>query len=76
MIVFIDDILICSKNENDHESYLRLAIKVLEEHQLYEKFSKCVFWLRLVAFLGHVISGEGVKVDAKKIYASKISLDL
>ena len=76
MIVFIDDILIHSKNENEHEIHLRLTLHVLKEHQLYSKFSKCEFWLRLVAFLGHVISGEGVKVDAKKIYASKISLDL
>ena len=66
MIVFIDDILIYSKNYNDHKSHLRLALQVLKHHKLYDKFSKFMFWLRSIAFLGHVISGEGEEVNPKK----------
>ena len=66
MIVFIDDIVIYSKNENDHENILRFSLKVLKEHKLYAKFIKCEFWLRSVAFLGHVITEKGVEVDPKK----------
>ena len=66
VIVFIDDILIHSKNDNEHESHLMLALQVLKDHLLYAKFSKCKFWLRLVAFFGHVISGEGLEVYPKK----------
>ena len=69
VIVFIDDILIYSKNENEHESHLRLALKVLKEHQLYTKFSKCEFRLSSVAFLVHIISGDGLDVDPKKMNA-------
>ena len=65
MIVFIDDILLHSKNEIEPENYLRLALQVLKEYQLYAKFSKCKFLLRSVAFLGHIISGDGVDVDSK-----------
>ena len=63
--MFIDDILRYSKNENEHESNWRLALQVLKEHQLYVKFSKCVFCLRLVAFLGHILSSDGYEVDTK-----------
>ena len=63
VIVFIDDILIYSKNEDEHESHLRLALQILKKHQLYAKFSKCEFWLRSIAFLGHIISSDGVEVD-------------
>ena len=66
VIVFIDDILIYSKNENENEIHLLLALQVLKEHQLYAKFSKCDFLLRLVSFLGHIIFVEGVEVDTKK----------
>ena len=66
VIVFIDDILIYSNNEDEHEGYLRLTLQVLKEHQLYAKFSKYEFWLRSVSFLGHIISGDGVEVDLKK----------
>ena len=67
MIVFIDDILIYSKNEDEHECPLRLALQVLKEPKLYAKFSRCEFWLRSVAFLGHIISCDGVEVDPMKI---------
>ena len=59
VVVFIDDILVFSKNEEEHEEHLRLVLEKLREHQLYAKFSKCEFWLKEVGFLGHVISGEG-----------------
>jgi hypothetical protein len=69
VVVFIDDILIYSKDEIEHEEHLRCILETLRNHQLYAKFKKCEFWLREVAFLGHVISKEGVRVDPKKIEA-------
>ena len=67
VVVFIDDILVYSKNEEDHKEHLRLVLEKLREHQLYAKFSKCEFWLKEVGFLGHVISGEGIVVDPIKV---------
>ena len=58
VVVFINDILVCSKNEEERKEHLRLVLEKLREHQLYAKFSKCQFWLKEVGFLGHVISGE------------------
>jgi hypothetical protein len=69
VIVFIDDILIYSKNKEDHAKHLRIALQVLREHQLYAKFSKCEFWLDQVEFLGHVISKEGIAVNPSKVQA-------
>ena len=69
MIVFIDDILVYSKNKAEHAMHMRLVLQTLREHQLYAKFSKCEFWLEEVAFLGHVVSKEGIQVDPKKIEA-------
>jgi hypothetical protein len=66
-VVFIDDILIYSKTEEEHAKHLRLVLGTLREHQLYAKFSKCEFWLKEVGFLGHVISAGGVSVDPSKI---------
>ena len=66
VVVFIDDILVYSKNEEEHKEHLRLVLGKLKEHQLYAKFSKCEFWLKEVGFLGHVISGEGIAVDPAK----------
>ena len=68
-LVFIDDILIYSGSKEDHEEHLRVVLQILRENQLYAKFSKCQFWLDSVAFLGHVISAEGVYVDPQKIEA-------
>jgi hypothetical protein len=67
VVVFIDDILIFSKTEEDHETHLRLVLEKLRTHQLYTKFNKCEFWLSEVAFLGHVISVGGISVDPGKV---------
>ena len=60
VIVFIDDILIYSKSEDEHRKHLKAVLEVLREKKLYAKFSKCEFWIREVQFLGHVISSEGI----------------
>ncbi|KAK5773241.1 hypothetical protein PVK06_049546 [Gossypium arboreum] len=69
VVVFIDDILVYSKTEEKHEEHLRIVLQVLREKELYAKFSKCEFWLREVAFLGHVVSTEGIRVDPRKVEA-------
>ena len=69
VIVFIDDILVYFRNENDHANYLTIVLRTLRDHQLFAKFSKCEFWLRSVAFLGHVISAECIRVDPQKTEA-------
>ncbi|KAL5553429.1 hypothetical protein UlMin_040830 [Ulmus minor] len=69
VIVFIDDILIYSKSQKEHEQHLRVVLQTLKQHQLYAKFSKCEFWLSSVQFLGHVVSKDGISVDASKIEA-------
>nr|GFA29367.1 putative reverse transcriptase domain-containing protein [Tanacetum cinerariifolium] len=71
VIVFIDNILIYSKNRKEHEGHLKLILKLLKEGELYAKFSKCEFWLSKVQFLGHVINSEGIHVDPAKIEAIK-----
>ena len=71
VIVFIDDILIYSKTKEEHEQHLTLTLQVLRQHQLYAKFSKCELWLRLVTFLGHVVSDQGVEVHPRKNEAMK-----
>jgi hypothetical protein len=67
VMVFIDDILIYSKNDSDHEEHLRLVLQKLSDNQLYAKFSKCEFWLDEVPFLGHIISNGGISVDPVKV---------
>jgi hypothetical protein len=67
VVVFIDDILIYSKDDKEHEHHLRLIMEKLREHKLYVKFSKCEFWLNKVGFLGHIVSAEGVAVDPSKV---------
>ena len=67
VVVFIDDILVYSENEKDHEEHLRTVLTRLRDHQLYAKFSKCEFWLKEVPFLGHILSENGVSVDPSKV---------
>jgi hypothetical protein len=66
VVVFINDILIYSKNEEEHARHLRIVLTHLREHQLYAKSSKCAFWLKEIQFLGHVLSAKGIAVDPSK----------
>jgi hypothetical protein len=67
VVVFIDHILVYSRSEEEHEEHLRLALQKLREHRLYAKLSKCEFWMKQVAFLGHVVSKGGIYVDLSKV---------
>jgi hypothetical protein len=67
VVVFIDDILIYSKSDSDHEEHLRLVLQNLRDNQLYAKYSKCEFWIDEVSFLGHIISNGGISVDPAKV---------
>jgi hypothetical protein len=67
VVVFIDDILVYSQNEEAHEDHLRLVLQKLRDNQLYAKFLKCDFWLKEVAFLDHIITNGGINVDRSKI---------
>ncbi|XP_066333826.1 uncharacterized mitochondrial protein AtMg00860-like [Miscanthus floridulus] len=71
VVVFIDDILVYSATAEEHEQHLRVVLEKLRQNQLYAKFSKCEFWLEEVAFLGHILTAEGVVVDPAKIEAVK-----
>ncbi|GJY47857.1 putative reverse transcriptase domain-containing protein [Tanacetum coccineum] len=71
VIVFIDDILIYSRNKEEHENHLRIILELLRKEKLYAKFSKCDFWISIVQFLGHVIDSQGIHVDPAKIKAVK-----
>jgi hypothetical protein len=67
VVVFIDDILVYSKNEEEHAGHLHVVLQRLREHHLYAKFSKCDFWLKEIKFLGHIISQVGITVDPDKV---------
>ena len=69
VVVFIDDILVYSKDAQEHEHHLRIVLQTLRENQLFAKLSKCDFWLKEVSFLGHIVSAEGIRVDPVKIEA-------
>ena len=69
VVVFVDDILIYSQSEWEHEYHLRIVLLLLRDHQLYAKFSKCELWLTKVRFLRHVVSTLGVSVDPEKVEA-------
>ncbi|GKE40170.1 putative reverse transcriptase domain-containing protein [Tanacetum coccineum] len=71
MIVFINDILIYSRNKKEHEEHLKLILEMLKKEQLYAKFSKCEFWIPKVQFLGHVIDSQSIHVDPAKIESIK-----
>ncbi|GJZ21127.1 putative reverse transcriptase domain-containing protein [Tanacetum coccineum] len=71
VIVFIDDILIYSKDKKEHEEHLKAILELLKKEKLYAKFSKCEFWIPKVQFLGHVIDSRGIHVDPAKIESIK-----
>ncbi|GJT40602.1 putative reverse transcriptase domain-containing protein [Tanacetum coccineum] len=71
VIVFIDDILIYSKDKKEHEKHLKVILELLKKEELYAKFSKCEFWIPKVQFLGHVIDCQGIHVDPAKIESIK-----
>jgi hypothetical protein len=67
IVVFIDDILVYSRSEEEHEDHLCLVLQKLWDHRLYAKLSKCEFWLKQVAFLGHIVSKGGITMDLSKV---------
>jgi hypothetical protein len=67
VVVFIDDILVYSKSEEEHAGHLHVVLQRLREHRLYAKLSKCDFWLKEIKFLGHTISQAGITVDPDKV---------
>ena len=69
MVVFIDDILIYSRSKLEHEEYLRCVLQILRKEKFYAKFKKCEFWLDKIAFLGHIVSKDGISVDPTKVEA-------
>ena len=69
VLVFLDDILIYSKNEEEHEEHLRMVLKLLREHKLYAKLRKCDLYKDRIHYLGHIISYEGISVNPIKIEA-------
>ena len=69
VMVFIDDILVYSRDEPEHEQHLKIVLQTLREKKLYAKLSKCDFWLKEISFLGHIVYAEGIRVDPVKIEA-------
>ena len=69
VVVFIDDILVYSRDEQEHDQHLKIMLQILREKKLYAKLSKCDFWLKEVSFLDHIVSTEDIRVDPTKIEA-------
>ena len=63
VVVFIDDILVYSKDSQEHEQHMRIVMETSRKKKLYSKLNKCDFWLKEVSFLGHIVSVEGIRVD-------------
>ena len=66
VVVFIDDILVYSINEQGHEQHLKIVLQTLREKKMYAKLRKCDFWLKEVSFLGHIVYAKGIRVDPAK----------
>ena len=71
VVVFINDILVSSRDKQEHEQHLKIVLQTLREKNLYAKLSKCDFWLKEVSFLGHIVSTEGIRAFPKRL--SKIA---
>lgn len=69
VIVFIDDILVYSRNQEEHRQHLTAVLQILKDRRLYAKFSKCDFWLEHIAFSGHIVSKKGIEMDPAKVKA-------
>ena len=69
VVVFVDDILMYSKDTQEHEQHLRIVLQILREKKLFAKLSKCDFWLKEVSFLGHIVSAKDIRVNPAKIEA-------
>ena len=69
LVVFINDIMVYSKNAQEHEQHLKIVLQILREKRLFVKLSKCDFWLKEESFLCHIISIKGIRVDHAKIEA-------
>ena len=67
VVIFIDDILIYSRTEKEHEDHLRTVLEILRDRKLYAKLSKCEFWMKEVKFLRHVVSQGGISMDPNKV---------
>ena len=67
VVVFIDDILVHSKDAQEHEQHLKIVLQMLREKKLYAKLSKCEFWLKEVSFLGHIMLAQGIKVYLQRL---------
>ncbi|GJZ24451.1 putative reverse transcriptase domain-containing protein [Tanacetum coccineum] len=74
VIVFINDILVYLKTSEEHKDHLHIVLEILRQKKLYEKFLKCDFWLEQVAFLGHILSVDGISMDLAKYHPGKANV--
>src|SRR3954462_2691510 len=69
VVIYIDDLLVFSKDRKEHESHLRQVFEVLRQNKLYGKIEKCTFFQEAVEYLGHIISPKGIATDPAKVEA-------